>query len=117
MRFSTSGRKLEDDDNDEIEDDDEDMEDVPRCRVCGCTDERGCPGGCCWVEDPEAGDLCSACAERQGLLEDDERVDMAAMPHPKHLPADYLFFILRWHAEHDAALQQIRRAALTGDRS
>jgi len=27
------------------------------CRVCGCTEERACPGGCCWVEV----DLCSAC--------------------------------------------------------
>lgn len=29
-----------------------------RCRVCGCTDERACPGGCEWVEP----DLCSRCA-------------------------------------------------------
>jgi hypothetical protein len=28
------------------------------CRVCGCTDDRACPGGCWWVEP----DLCSACA-------------------------------------------------------
>lgn len=28
------------------------------CRVCGCTDERACAGGCSWVE----ADLCSACA-------------------------------------------------------
>ncbi len=28
------------------------------CRVCHCTDERACPGGCYWVEP----DLCSACA-------------------------------------------------------
>jgi len=28
------------------------------CRVCGCTDEWACPGGCHWVEP----DLCSACA-------------------------------------------------------
>lgn len=27
------------------------------CRVCGCTDERACPGGCTWVEP----DLCSRC--------------------------------------------------------
>lgn len=27
------------------------------CRVCGCTDQDGCPGGCWWVE----ADLCSAC--------------------------------------------------------
>jgi hypothetical protein len=27
------------------------------CRVCGCTDDDGCPEGCVWVEI----DLCSAC--------------------------------------------------------
>lgn len=31
---------------------------IRACRECGCTDERGCPGGCSWIED----DLCSACA-------------------------------------------------------
>jgi hypothetical protein len=32
---------------------------VPRtCSGCGCIDEWGCDGGCCWVAD----DLCSACA-------------------------------------------------------
>ncbi len=36
-----------------------DDEGVPACRVCGCTDEDGCPGGCWWVEP----DLCSRCAE------------------------------------------------------
>lgn len=29
------------------------------CRVCGCTDDMACPGGCWWVEP----DLCSRCAE------------------------------------------------------
>jgi hypothetical protein len=28
------------------------------CRECGCTDVRGCPGGCHWVGP----DLCSECA-------------------------------------------------------
>jgi hypothetical protein len=28
------------------------------CRCCGCTDARGCPGGCTWVEPG----LCSACS-------------------------------------------------------
>lgn len=32
---------------------------LARCRVCGCTDDRACPGGCSWVEP----DLCSACVE------------------------------------------------------
>lgn len=31
---------------------------VQRCRVCGCTDDQACPGGCSWVEP----DLCSRCA-------------------------------------------------------
>ncbi len=29
------------------------------CRVCGCTQNNACPGGCYWVED----DLCSACSQ------------------------------------------------------
>ena len=33
---------------------------VRSCRVCGCTDEHACEGGCTWVEE----DLCSACAEK-----------------------------------------------------
>ncbi|MEW6573161.1 MAG: hypothetical protein AB1374_05960 [Bacillota bacterium] len=33
------------------------------CRICGCTDERACPGGCYWVEP----DLCSRCAERSDV--------------------------------------------------
>lgn len=28
-----------------------------KCRVCGCTQDSACPGGCYWVED----DLCSQC--------------------------------------------------------
>lgn len=34
----------------------------PACRVCGCTDQEACTGGCSWVPDPEGlGALCSAC--------------------------------------------------------
>jgi hypothetical protein len=32
-----------------------------RCRNCGCSDDRACPGGCYWIED----DLCSRCEEIQ----------------------------------------------------
>ncbi|RJL20183.1 hypothetical protein [Bailinhaonella thermotolerans] len=36
--------------------------DRPRCRVCGCTEDAPCPGGCGWVRDPlMLGNLCSAC--------------------------------------------------------
>lgn len=31
---------------------------IRTCRVCGCTDESACDGGCSWIGD----DLCSACA-------------------------------------------------------
>lgn len=31
------------------------------CRVCGCTWENACPGGCYWIEQ----DLCSECAEKE----------------------------------------------------
>lgn len=30
------------------------------CRVCGCTDQTPCPGGCSWA----APGLCDRCAER-----------------------------------------------------
>jgi hypothetical protein len=30
-----------------------------KCRICGCTDDQACPGGCYWVDD----DLCSRCDE------------------------------------------------------
>ena len=36
-----------------------------RCRVCGCTDECGCPEGCWWIED----DLCSSCGDKSGISE------------------------------------------------
>lgn len=39
-----------------------------RCRVCGCTDDNACDGGCYWVED----DLCSECAPILEQPPDDE---------------------------------------------
>lgn len=38
--------------------------DEPACRICQCTENQACPGGCYWVPDPlQAGELCSACLE------------------------------------------------------
>lgn len=38
----------------------------PHCRVCDCTENDPCPGGCHWVPDPEQlGDLCSRCLEEE----------------------------------------------------
>lgn len=49
------------------------MKRPPRtCRVCGCTDRRGCPGGCSWVE----ADLCTRCVPRPvGVHEPDPPKD------------------------------------------
>jgi hypothetical protein len=33
---------------------------VRKCRVCGCTQVKGCPGGCYWI----AWNLCSACRDK-----------------------------------------------------
>ncbi len=38
--------------------------DERRCRICGCTEDNACTGGCWWVEE----DLCSVCAQE---LQDD----------------------------------------------
>lgn len=37
--------------------------DEQKCRVCGCTWNNACPGGCYWVEE----DLCSQCRDKQML--------------------------------------------------
>lgn len=34
--------------------------DEPACRVCACTEDAACPGGCAWAEE----DLCTACARK-----------------------------------------------------
>lgn len=34
-----------------------------RCRFCGCTDLRGCPEGCWWVNTPRT--VCSSCEDVQ----------------------------------------------------
>ncbi len=69
------------------EDDDEDLFDVRTCRICGCTDDFGCPGGCYWVED----DLCSACVDKaygingsEGGTEDENQRDQEHLQAVKH---------------------------------
>jgi ParB/RepB/Spo0J family partition protein len=56
--------------------DDGEEDDVARCRVCGCTEDEPCEGGCEWVEDPlDQGELCSRCAGEQGLAGDEADPD------------------------------------------
>lgn len=64
---------------------------APACRVCGCTEERACDGGCWWVPDPlELGPLCSSCLP---VLER-VRNALAALDghtcHAGHTDADHL---------------------------
>ena len=50
----------------DLELDEEEIDDLlsgPSCRVCACTEEHACDGGCAWVPDPAGGDLCSTCAQ------------------------------------------------------
>jgi hypothetical protein len=42
---------------------------IRRCRICGCTDLRGCAGGCNWV----AANLCSQCLDRNLVPETDKK--------------------------------------------
>ncbi|RCG27228.1 hypothetical protein DQ384_26275 [Sphaerisporangium album] len=48
----------------------EDVE-VATCRLCGCTEDAACEGGCCWVPNGLGVDLCSACVGRVRELIDE----------------------------------------------
>jgi len=55
------------------------------CTGCGCTDEKACPGGCCWVSmDPP---LCSACEDEANTLLDQEWVGSPGPLKIEHCPA------------------------------
>jgi hypothetical protein len=44
--------------------------DVAECRICRCTEDDACDGGCWWVADPVGlGDLCSGCEQLALWLE------------------------------------------------
>lgn len=59
--------------------------DVARCRVCGCTDDAACEGGCSWASPGH--DLCSSCSARERAVRDRldalfaERMDAAEKIH------------------------------------
>lgn len=53
------------DDKYKPEESSENITEEAKCRVCGCTWDNACQGGCYWVEE----DLCSACVEKA----DDEK--------------------------------------------
>lgn len=47
---------------------------VRQCRICGCTDDEACTGGCSWSQ-PE---ICSTCAARQAVADEQYLATMRA---------------------------------------
>lgn len=43
-------------------------EEIEKCKICGCTDERACEGGCYWIAE----NLCSRCADK--LIENNKQL-------------------------------------------
>lgn len=70
-----------------------------RCRVCGCTDDHACEGGCWWVAE----DLCSACA---GVTDDGPEI--AAPATAADLTAEEEADVLAAVAEVDAKIKRER---------
>lgn len=71
-----------------------------RCRFCGCTEDRACPGGCGWVLP----DVCSRCA--QGELAAAGMDPWASVV----LPREFVFQIMTAMA----ALATMLRGGLSG---
>ncbi len=69
------------------------------CRICGCTDDLACEGGCYWVEDPEGkGNLCSQCLPKAALIQEIEAIYRDHNYRPRGKPlADYSEEQLRAH--------------------
>lgn len=40
---------------------------MQKCRVCGCTENHACPGGCYWIEP----DLCSECVDPETYFDEE----------------------------------------------
>jgi hypothetical protein len=71
-----------------------------RCALCGCTDNRACPGGCWWVPDPagQMRDVCSSCeADAAALAQCDEEIAAIEADPVKNVGA--MIGWLDWHAE------------------
>ena len=60
------------------------------CRVCSCTHDRLCAGGCAWVADPAGGDLCSTCASEAWDVARRQALGLAVDPHGLELYTRWL---------------------------
>jgi hypothetical protein len=83
------------------------------CAVCGCTEERACAGGCCWVRDPKnlMRDICSRCAMREALAEDLARCssEIAKIETANEPGFGAIIGLLDWHAERAQIIRGMER--------
>lgn len=76
---------------------------APRqCRICGCTDEEACPGGCSWSQ-PE---ICSTCAARQQVADAQYLATLRAQQEAGELQAKQAALSLDFVAEGRALIAE-----------
>lgn len=83
---------------------------TPRtCKVCGCTDAEACPGGCSWAQPA----ICSTCANRQLLLDEQRLATMRAQQSAAEQQAD-LVAKARVLADEQLEVAKMQRENLAG---
>lgn len=70
------------------------------CRVCGCTDERACPGGCSWLDDEHTWcDRCVAEKVREFLASPEGQAAVAEMLGQVHTSLSQPSIVKRFLAD------------------
>lgn len=86
---------------------------VRTCRVCGCTNDQACDGGCYWAT-PDT-DICSACADLTSVMKDHdvERINSMTYVEMLHIhrntPAGEGLFAHRETGEYFAKVMSQKR--------
>lgn len=73
-----------------------------QCRICGCTDDEACPGGCSWSQ-PE---ICSTCALRQQIADAQYLATLKAQQRASELQAQQAEASLAGLVEARALIQE-----------
>lgn len=73
---------------------------MSKCKICGCTDNHACKGGCFWVDD----DLCSACVVGKKIKRHGSNHAMRITDHG-YLGNDQYGFIINNH--HSLTLEDL----------
>ncbi|HST80939.1 MAG TPA: hypothetical protein VLL08_04250, partial [Kineosporiaceae bacterium] len=89
---------------------------VRKCRVCGCTDDEACPGGCSWSQ-PE---ICSTCAARQHRLDEQYLTTLREQEHAAKLQSSQVLAQLDFIAhgrsliDEQTEVAKMQREEITG---